>query len=30
LAEPMNREGEKDIFLEAPRPPKLGARFFFA
>jgi phosphonate transport system permease protein len=28
VAEHMNREGEMDIFLEAPRAPRLGARFF--
>jgi phosphonate transport system permease protein len=30
LAEPMNREGEQDIFLEAPRAPKRSPRFFFS
>jgi phosphonate transport system permease protein len=30
LAEPTNREGEQDIFLEAPRAPKRSPRFFFS
>ncbi|HJU60591.1 MAG TPA: phosphate/phosphonate ABC transporter permease, partial [Candidatus Binatia bacterium] len=30
MAEPTNREGEQDIFLEAPRAPKRSPRFFFS
>jgi phosphonate transport system permease protein len=30
LAEPTNREGEQDIFLEAPRAPKRSPRFFLS